>query len=105
MDEIQLEFGRVIREVQANYGGNMTAFLVAAMRHSKTEPLGQQQFWISGIPTAKVDLLIELCKVTLDLLIADNQCSPLEAMKILEGKILERKFSRDRQVRESRGRR
>lgn len=104
MDEVQLEFGKVVKEVLADWGGNMTGFMVVCMRHSKTEPSGVQKFWVGGPLIARMDMAIEACKLTLDTVMSDNQCSPLEAMRILEGKILERKFLRDRQTREQHGR-
>lgn len=105
MDEMQVEFGKVIKEIHADFGGNLVGFAVICIKKDPVAPLAEMKSWLGGLDDIKLSLIVEATKLVLDKIIIDNQCSVMEATKILEGKILERKFLRDRQYREQQGKR
>ena len=105
MDNVQIELGRVIRDIHANYGGHLISFAIICSKKEPDKPLAEVNQWFGGPPELRFGLVIEASKLALDQIMVENQCSVLEGMKILEGRIMERKFLRDRQAREQRGKR
>ena len=105
MDEVQLELGRVIREIHADYGGHLTGFAIICSKHEPNSPATEIKPWFGGEPTLRFGLVIEAAHLALEQIMRENQCSLLEGMEILSGRIVERKLLRDRQAREGRGRR
>jgi hypothetical protein len=105
MDEVQVDFGKALREVHADFGGNMVGFVLLCIKKDPAVPLAEMKSWFGGADELRISLIVEAAKLTLDKIMADNQCSVLEGMKILTGKVLERKFMRDRQFREQQGKR
>jgi len=105
MDEVQVELGRVIRDIHANYGGHLTGFTILCSKKEPDAPLQEVKAWFGGPPEMRFSLIIEAAKMALDQIMIENQCSILEGMRILEGRIFERKLGRDRQARDQRGKR
>jgi hypothetical protein len=105
MTNVHLEFSNTVKEIHADWGGYLTGYLVLCSKQIPTQPLGEVKQWFGGAISTRMDLVIETGRLGLDAIMQDLSCSPLEAMEILSGKILERKLLRDRQGREQRGKR
>ena len=105
MDDVQMDFGRSVKEIHAEWGGHLTGFMIVCSKHLPTQPQGEVKQWFGGSPPVRMDLVVEAGHLALTALMNEMSCSPLEAMEVLSGKILERKFLRERQAREQRGKR